>query len=70
MSELRCLEDRDENTCVGEVEYFSLDGLRAWPRCPFHFDQRLERRENSIERYADSDSPPSWFREDNIGEEW
>ena len=70
IDEMMCLDDRGENTCEGEVEYFSLDGLRAWPRCPFHFEQLLERRENSMERYANSDVAPSWFREDDIGETW
>lgn len=66
----RCLDDHGENTCRGPVEYHSLDGGRAWPRCTFHFERRLERRENSLERYANSDVAPSWFDPTLAGERW
>jgi len=32
--------------------------------------RRLERYENSIERYADSDVAPSWFDPSYAGERW
>lgn len=68
---LECLDDHD-GKCRGLVEYHSLDPgrYRAFPRCDFHWDRRLRRRENSIERYADSDVAPSWFDPSYAGESW
>jgi hypothetical protein len=68
-----CLEHNpDEPTCKGEVEYHSTDPGRAaaFPRCEHHWTQRLDRRENSMEMYADSDVPPSWFDPSIAGERW
>ena len=67
-----CLDaNRDTgNTCAGDVEYHSLDGLSAWPRCAKHFDMRLERYEDSMEKYARSDVAPSWFDPADAGERW
>lgn len=67
---LRCLDDRNDGTCQGTVYYFTLDGLQSWPRCSKHFDERMERRENSIEKYANSDIAPSWFDPSAAGESW
>lgn len=69
-TELRCLDDHGENTCRGPVEYHTLDGLRSWPRCTAHFERRLNRYENSLERYANSDVAPSWFDPAAAGERW
>ena len=67
----RCLDDHDEGTCRGTVEFRSVDGRgSAWPRCDFHFEKRLERRENSMEMYANSDVAPSWFDPSVAGERW
>jgi hypothetical protein len=68
---LECLDDHD-GKCRGPVEYHSLDPgrYRAFPRCEHHWDRRLRRRENSIERYADSDVAPSWFDPSYAGESW
>ena len=67
-----CLDDRDENTCQGPVEYHSIDPGRtpAFPRCAKHWGERLDRRENSIEKYENSDVAPSWFDPTLAGETW
>lgn len=68
---MNCLEAH-KNDCQGPVEYHSTDpGVRpAFPRCAKHWDERLDRMENSIERYANSDVPPSWFDPTYAGERW
>ena len=66
----RCLDEGSSTPCEGIVEYSSLDGLRFWPRCDTHFNIRLERYEDSIERYASSDVAPSWFDPADAGERW
>ena len=69
--EKRCLDDRDDNTCRGPVEFHTLDGLKSWPRCTSHFEQRLRRYEqDSLEKYAHSDLAPSWFDPTYAGERW
>ena len=71
--ELECIEDYGDGTCRGEVEYFSVDGRgKAFPRCQYHIDRRLERYNdpNSLERYAHSDVAPSWFDPTIAGERW
>lgn len=56
-----CVNSPSEN-CSGSVEYRSVPGgSSVVARCEHHFDQRMERYENSLERYADSDVAPSWF---------
>jgi hypothetical protein len=62
----------DGSGCEGPVEMWQTGGssMRAWPRCTKHGEARLRRREESLERYADSDVPPAGFREDDIGERW
>ena len=58
--------------CAGEVGWHSLDpGMtKAFPRCDYHWGVRLDRRENSIEKYANSDVAPGWFDPSYAGEEW
>lgn len=64
-----CLEYSDD--CHGPVELrWPGSGDRTWPRCVYHGDLRVERAESSIERYADSDVPPTWFDPTAIGERW
>ncbi len=63
----RCLEHGDD--CRGPVE-FRLVGERAWPRCETHHAARLDRREQSLEMFADSVTPPSWFDPTAAGETW
>lgn len=77
MSELdrtvECLQSGNpENPCCGEVEYHSMDpGFeKAWPRCEKHWSERLGARENSMERYAHSDTAPGWFDPTYAGERW
>lgn len=64
-----CLNEDED--CVGPVRFWYSGATHAsWPRCTYHGEKRLQDHENSIERYANSDVAPSWFREDNIGERW
>lgn len=67
---LECMENPAE--CRGDVEYHSLDPGRAkaFPRCDFHWGERLRRREGSMEIYANSDVAPAWFDPTYAGEEW
>lgn len=68
-----CMEYGDEdNPCAGPVEFHSIDPgrTRAHPRCEKHWGQRLDRRENSIEVYENSDVRPAWFDESYAGERW
>lgn len=67
---LECLDDHGEDNCRGEIEYRSVPGGNAFPRCVAHFDARMDRYENSIERYADSDVVPDWFDPSYAGERW
>lgn len=64
---LRCLNESAE--CEGPVEYRWV-GARGWPRCKKHHDDRMAKRERSIERYADSVTAPSWFDPTLAGESW
>lgn len=71
MADLECIDDIGQGECRGEVEYFSPDGRgSAPPRCQYHIEQRMERYENSIERYAHSDVAPAWFDPTLAGERW
>ena len=67
-----CLDDPDGTTCRGPVELWWSGGShgRSWPRCTYHGEARLERYENSMERYADSDVAPDWFDPTYAGERW
>lgn len=68
---LGCVDDYAGNVpCSGTVEYRSVPGGSPVARCDAHFDARLERYENSLERYADSDLAPSWFDPTACGERW
>lgn len=65
-----CLE-YDPDECEGPVELrWPGSGHASWPRCEFHGDRRVERAEDSIERWADCVLPPSWFDPSAIGESW
>jgi hypothetical protein len=68
----RCLEDHGEGTCQGEVDYHwnGDPSGKAWPRCAKHQEAREERRENSMELYANSDVIPDWFDPSYAGERW
>lgn len=69
----RCLDGGpDGDDCTGPVDLWYSGGLngRSWPRCTYHGEQRLNRYENSSERWADSDCPPSWFDPAYAGERW
>jgi hypothetical protein len=57
--------------CRGEVMYRQVSAFATpWPRCDKHFALRMERRQKSMEYYADSDVPPSWFDPTIAGERW
>lgn len=68
---MECLESHTEQ-CRGPVGWHSIDPGRhkAFPRCDKHWEDRLESRENSIEKYENSDVPPSWFDPTYAGETW
>lgn len=71
VTEVECLDDYGEGTCEGPVEFHTVgSSLRAFPRCTKHYGERLDRYENSLERYADSDVPPDWFDPAAAGERW
>lgn len=64
-----CLEYGPD--CNGPVDYHWTGGTQSWPRCDHHQQRRMERREESLERYADSDgAPPAWFDPADAGETW
>ncbi len=68
--DIECLGDPDY--CKGAVDYHwngDPDG-KTWPRCEWHQAQRVQQRENSIEKYANSDVPPAWFDPSAAGERW
>lgn len=70
--QLKCLDDRGDGTCVGEVEYrdsLSPSG-KHFPRCEAHWEKRLRRQEQINRDYPDSDTPPSWFDPSYAGERW
>ena len=61
---LECLDDYGDGECSGPIEFHSIDPGRtkAFPRCQRHWNRRLDARENSIEKYENSDVPPPWFK--------
>ena len=70
--ELECLDDRGDNECDGPVDYHwnGDPSGKTWPRCAKHQQDRADRREGSMEKYANSDVIPSWFNEADAGERW
>lgn len=70
--ELECL-NRHDGKCKGEVGWHTVGSRpKAFRRCDFHQDVRLDQynNPNSMEMYADSVSPPSWFDPTYAGESW
>jgi len=67
-----CIDFVEEDPCKGPIEFHSVDPGRtqAWPRCEKHWAKRLARRENSMEKYENSDVVPSWFDPTFAGERW
>lgn len=65
-----CLEHGDD--CRGPVEYrMPLSGTgRAFPRCDFHWDKRLDAQERHNRSYPDSPVAPGWFDPTYAGESW
>lgn len=70
---VRCLDFRPgTSSCYGIVGYhWNGDPAgKTWPRCEQHQRAREEARENSVEKYANSDVAPSWFDPADAGERW
>ena len=68
----KCLDDHGKNTCQGKTEYrypLSATG-KSFPRCEYHWDERLVEQERINDRYPDSDVMPSWFDPSYAGETW
>lgn len=72
MADEMCVDFNEQDQCKGPIEFHSVDPGRAtaWPRCEKHWVKRLERRENSMEKYENSDVAPSWFDPTYAGERW
>ena len=71
--EPRCLQHNpNDDDCKGEVNYHwnGDPGGSTFPRCDRHQQLREASRENSIEKYANSDIAPSWFDPSAAGERW
>ena len=67
---LECL-DGPEN-CSGPVQWREgLSGTgRNFPRCRWHWAERLDRQAGIDARYPDQPTPPSWFDPMAAGEHW
>ena len=62
----KCLNESKD--CKGPVEYrIRADGL-SFPRCDFHWDQRLETEQHIKE--LESPFAPDWFDPLDAGERW
>lgn len=70
--EARCLDDHDEGTCEGVIEYrMALSGTGvSFPRCDRHWQSRLVEQERINNDYPDSPIAPSWFDPMDAGERW
>jgi hypothetical protein len=69
---LECMDEGGPTECRGPVEWHSIDPGRtgAFPRCQRHWEERLDRRENSMEKYENCVNPPAWFDPSYAGEAW
>jgi hypothetical protein len=66
---MECIEDYDDGTCHGPVEYYDVSGSgRAFPRCTHHLEAALERDQAIRERYPVH--APADFDPDYAGERW
>lgn len=67
---LRCLDDYDEDTCRGPVEYrMALSGTgRSFPRCEKHWDLRLDEQDRINQKYPVMQ--PADFDPGYAGERW
>jgi hypothetical protein len=69
METIECLQHGPD--CKGKVEYHispDRDDMKAFPRCEFHWNKRLDDAEKNMELL--SDVPPSWFDPSYAGERW
>lgn len=66
----RCLDDNDNGTCRGPVEYrMPLSGTgRSFPRCAAHWGKRLDLQDRINRRYP-THAPRDWSPLD-AGERW
>ena len=69
--ELKCLEV-SSGSCKGTVEYrMSLSGTgQPIARCEHHWDKRLGRHDEMVERGYFNENPPSWHDPSYAGESW
>lgn len=70
-TELKCLDVR-RGDCAGVVEFReSLSGTGTpIERCDYHWDKRLDKQEEHLQRFPDSSTPPAWFDPAYAGESW
>lgn len=67
--QLECLDGPEG--CAGSVEYRytpDREDMKSFPRCEYHFEQRLDQAERNME--LQSDVPPDWFDPSYAGESW
>ena len=65
-----CLERGDR--CTGTVQYrtpLSSTG-KSFPRCDWHWGERLDLQDRVRQDYPDSNVPPRWFDPSYAGESW
>ena len=71
---LKCLDDYDQGAeCTGPTEMrYPLSGTgKSFPRCDGHWEKRLAKQQQIVERYAPfSDVPPAGFDPTYAGERW
>lgn len=68
MADIKCLNESEE--CSGEVEYrMALSGTgKPFPRCDFHWNERLDIQKGINERYPEHQ--PADFDPSYAGESW
>lgn len=69
MEDPRCLQEGPD--CKGPVEYRlapDRDDMKSFPRCEYHWQQRLASAMRNRELL--SDVPPRWFDQAYAGESW
>lgn len=67
---LVCLDGPED--CSGPVRYrMALSGSgRSFPRCRWHWAERLDYQAGISARYPDQATPPAWFDPAAAGESW
>ncbi len=71
LSDLVCQEHRQGCNGPVEMRLHSFNDWKSFPRCEFHWEQRLEEQERINRLYApNSDVPPIGFDPAAAGEVW